>query len=110
PSVDRFPRNVELLHDFFDGGSGFQVFEHGRHWHPSIAKHPSAAQPSRYAFNRRTLRPIEGAMFFVLRFLSTTVRRRRHVLDDGSHPWVRKNLCRSNALRYSFRVIETRSP
>jgi hypothetical protein len=35
-----FPRNVELLHDFLDGGSGFNVFENGGYGHPNIAKTP----------------------------------------------------------------------
>ena len=27
--VDLFPRDVELLDDFLDAGSGFKIFKHG---------------------------------------------------------------------------------
>jgi hypothetical protein len=29
-------RNIEPFHDLVDGGSGFEVFEHGGHRHPRI--------------------------------------------------------------------------
>src|SRR5271166_985314 len=81
--VDLFPRDVELLDDFFYGGPGFEVFEHGGHWHPGISKHPCATEPPRHAFNGGTLGPIESCHVFTLLFLSTTVRRRRHVPEPA---------------------------
>src|ERR1700693_2523068 len=62
--VDLRPRNVELLDDFFDGGSGFKVFEHGGHGHPGIAKYPCAIQSPRHAFNCGALGPIESCHAF----------------------------------------------
>jgi Protein of unknown function (DUF3738) len=56
----QFPCDVELLDDFFDGGSGFEVFEHGGHRHPGIAKYPCAIQCARHAFNCGALGPIES--------------------------------------------------
>src|SRR5258708_5336247 len=44
--VDLFPRDVELLNDFLDAGSGFKVFKYGGHGHPGIAKHPCATESS----------------------------------------------------------------
>src|SRR5271157_5445852 len=64
--IDLFPRDVELLYDFFYRGSGFEVFEHGGHRHPGIAKHPCAAESSRHAFNGRTLGPIESCHVLTL--------------------------------------------
>src|SRR6266849_3156880 len=58
--VDLFPRDVELFDDFLDGGSSFEVFEHGGHRHPGIAKHPCAAQSPRHAFDGGALGPIES--------------------------------------------------
>src|SRR5271157_3741852 len=40
--VDLFQCDVELLDNFFYGGSGLEVFEHGGHRHPGISKHPCA--------------------------------------------------------------------
>jgi hypothetical protein len=42
-SINLFPRDIELLDDFLDGGSGFDVFEHGGYGHPGIAKYPCTA-------------------------------------------------------------------
>ena len=42
-SVDLLPRNVELVNDFFYGGSSFKVLEYGRYGHTGITKHPCAA-------------------------------------------------------------------
>src|SRR5271165_7451733 len=64
--VDLFPRDVELLDDFFYGGSGLEVFEHGGHRHPGIAKHPCTAQPPRHAFNGGTLGPVENCHVLIL--------------------------------------------
>ncbi len=63
--VDLFPRDVELLDDFLYGGSGFEIFEHGRHGHSGIAKYPRAAQSPRHAFNGGTLGPIESCAMFL---------------------------------------------
>src|SRR5450432_1296750 len=41
--VDLFPSDVELLNDFLNGCSGFEVFEYGRHGHPGVAKYPCGA-------------------------------------------------------------------
>lgn len=41
--INLFPRDVELLDDFLDGGSSFKVFKYGGDGHPGIAKHPCAA-------------------------------------------------------------------
>lgn len=51
-SIDLFPREVELLNDFVDGRSGFEVVEHGRHGHSGVPEHPRAAQSARNAFDR----------------------------------------------------------
>src|SRR5258708_38835720 len=59
--VDLFPRDVELFDDFLYGGSSFEVFEHGGHRHPGIAKHPCAAQSPRHAFDGGALGPIESS-------------------------------------------------
>src|SRR5580700_10713435 len=84
--VDLFPGDVELLDDFLYGGSCLEVFEHGGHGHPGIAKHPCAAQSPRHAFDRRALGPIESC--HVLTHLplltSTTLRRRRHARSGQS--------------------------
>src|SRR5271165_219167 len=65
--VDLFPRDIELLYDFFYRGSGFEVFEHGGHGHPGIAKHPCAAESSRHAFNGGTFGPVESCHILSLR-------------------------------------------
>src|SRR5271165_3151230 len=64
--VDLFPRDVELLDDFFYCGSGFEVFEDGGHRHPGIAKHPRAAQPPWHTFNGGTLGPVENCHVLIL--------------------------------------------
>ncbi len=57
--VDLLPRQVELLNDLVDAGTGFQVVEDGGHGHSGIAKHPCATQSTRHTFNCGTSRPIE---------------------------------------------------
>src|SRR5271157_3159718 len=59
--VDLFPRDVELLNDFFYGGPGFEIFEHGRNRHTDVLEHPCAAESSRHAFNGRTLPRAPGS-------------------------------------------------
>jgi hypothetical protein len=41
--VNLFPRDVGLVDNFLDAGSGSRVFEHGGEGHSGIAKNPRAA-------------------------------------------------------------------
>src|SRR5271165_700425 len=60
------PLDVKPLRNLIDGGSGLEVFEHGGHGHPGIAKHPCAAESPRHAFNGGTLGPIESCHVLAL--------------------------------------------
>src|SRR5437763_16696308 len=64
--VDLLPRQVELLNDLVDAGTGFQVVEDGGHRHSGIAKHPCATQSIGHTFNGGTSRPIECSHAVVL--------------------------------------------
>src|SRR5579863_10013991 len=50
-----FPRDVEPLHDFVNGGSGFQVFKHNRNRHTGIPKQPGSAHLAGDALHGGTL-------------------------------------------------------
>src|ERR1700736_4897042 len=58
--ADLLPGDVELLDDVLDGGSRFEVFEHGGHGHPCVAKHPCATESARHAFDGGALGPIQS--------------------------------------------------
>jgi len=45
-SVDLLATDIELLDDFIDSSSGFQILEHSRNGHPGVTKHPSATEPA----------------------------------------------------------------
>ncbi len=53
--------NVELLDDFFDVGTGFQVFKNRGDWHTRVLKNPCTAAAVGNAFYCGTLRPIKNS-------------------------------------------------
>ncbi len=57
--IDFITTDVKLFDNLLYCGSGFKILEHGRYGHAGIAKHPCAAESSRYAFDDGALRPIE---------------------------------------------------
>jgi hypothetical protein len=59
-SVDLLAGHMELIDDFLDARTRFEVFENRSHGHPGVAKNPGSATPVRHAFHRETLRPIES--------------------------------------------------
>jgi len=56
---DLFPRQVEPLHNLFNGGSRFEILEDDGDGHARAAEDPGTTYLSRDAFDRRTLRPIQ---------------------------------------------------
>ena len=42
-SHNLFPRQVEPLHDFVDGGSGFEIFKHNGNRHTGVPENPGTA-------------------------------------------------------------------
>src|ERR1700730_6955463 len=64
--ADLFPRDVELLDDLLDGGSCFDLFEHGGQGSPRVPKHPCAAESPRNAFDGGALGPIQSCHVLTL--------------------------------------------